>query len=325
MSDLVPLPDQVLEHHPKGHRVPHPLADDAVQDLHRSERNGAVAGRPSRGPCSPRSPHEHPRQSGTRRQARSGTAPRAAGGVHRAGGRPRGHRAARRAELRRRQPGRAAAVDGPVGDGRAQAARIPCRRRSRRRRPGGDVPTAAAACDRKSRVPCFAVASGARPCPPTRWPRRRRWRSSRATGSTPSSRCGPPRSPTRPASPCTLAAAGLRGRRCWPMLADADGRWIGAANAPRFCAFAERLARELGVGEVVLDLEPWDRSRSATPLASRAVTAHLLPVTLDGPASSAPPPCADRRGWPRASTPAAPSSPPRWRSRCSSIGPLEMV
>ncbi len=82
-------------------------------------------------------------------------------------------------------------------------------------------------------------------------------------------------------APC-FTAAGLR-PALWPMLADADGRWIGAANAPRFCAFAERLARELGAGEVVLDLEPPIESLRDT-LASRAVTAHLLPVTLDGAA-----------------------------------------
>ncbi len=52
-----------------------------------------------------------------------------------------------------------------------------------------------------------------------------------------------------------FADAGLR-PAIWPMLADADGRWIGAANAAVFCAFAERLAGELGAAEIVLDLEP---------------------------------------------------------------------
>jgi hypothetical protein len=42
----------------------------------------------------------------------------------------------------------------------------------------------------------------------------------------------------------------------WPMLADADGRWIGARNASRFCAFASQLSREPGGAEIVLDLEP---------------------------------------------------------------------
>jgi hypothetical protein len=80
-----------------------------------------------------------------------------------------------------------------------------------------------------------------------------------------------------------LAGAGLR-PALWPMLADADGRWISAGNAPRFCAFAERLAqetaREVGAVEIVLDLEPpIELIRGA--LAAKAVNAHLLSASLD--------------------------------------------
>lgn len=70
-----------------------------------------------------------------------------------------------------------------------------------------------------------------------------------------------------------FAEAGLR-PAIWPMLPDADGRWIGAANAAAFCAFAEDLARVHA--EIVLDLEPPIESVRVT-LASRAVNAHLLP------------------------------------------------
>jgi hypothetical protein len=73
-----------------------------------------------------------------------------------------------------------------------------------------------------------------------------------------------------------FAGAGLR-PALWPMLPDADGRWIGAGNAALFCAFAEALAREGGSTEMILDLEPPIESVRTT-LASRAVDAHLLPV-----------------------------------------------
>ncbi|MBI4956544.1 MAG: hypothetical protein HY908_31295 [Myxococcales bacterium] len=47
----------------------------------------------------------------------------------------------------------------------------------------------------------------------------------------------------------------------WPMLADADGRWASTHNAARYCAFASRLAHELGTAallpdELAFDLEP---------------------------------------------------------------------
>jgi hypothetical protein len=58
----------------------------------------------------------------------------------------------------------------------------------------------------------------------------------------------------------------------WPMLSDAEGRWIGAGNAARFLAFAESLE----AAELVLDLEPPIESLRST-LASRAVLAHVLP------------------------------------------------
>jgi hypothetical protein len=74
-----------------------------------------------------------------------------------------------------------------------------------------------------------------------------------------------------------FVGAGLR-PALWPMLADADGRWIGAANAAAFCAFAEDLARAHAGLEIVLDLEPPIESVRVT-LASRAVNAHLLPST----------------------------------------------
>jgi hypothetical protein len=76
-----------------------------------------------------------------------------------------------------------------------------------------------------------------------------------------------------------FAGEGLR-PALWPMLADADGRWIGAANAARFCAFAEELAASLAPAEIVLDLEPPIEAVRGT-LASRGLHAHLLPISLD--------------------------------------------
>src|SRR5262249_35724747 len=73
--------------------------------------------------------------------------------------------------------------------------------------------------------------------------------------------------------------AGLR-PALWPMLADADGRWIGAVNAAAFCTFAERLATDLAAAEVVLDLEPpIDLLRDT--IASRVVHVHMLPPGPD--------------------------------------------
>lgn len=69
----------------------------------------------------------------------------------------------------------------------------------------------------------------------------------------------------------------------WPMLADADGRWVSAGNVGAFSSFVERLCDELAPGEIVLDLEPpIEAVRSS--LASRALAAHLLPPGAD-PAS----------------------------------------
>jgi hypothetical protein len=79
-----------------------------------------------------------------------------------------------------------------------------------------------------------------------------------------------------------FAGAGLR-PAMWPMLADEDGRWIGAANAHLFCAFAEALAGDPHTAEIVLDLEPPIEAVRAT-LASRALSAHLLPVSPDAAA-----------------------------------------
>ena len=66
----------------------------------------------------------------------------------------------------------------------------------------------------------------------------------------------------------------------WPMLEDADGRWLGAANAPRFARFVEALAEDLAPREIVLDLEPPIEALRAG-LASAAVSAHLLPPGAD--------------------------------------------
>jgi len=53
----------------------------------------------------------------------------------------------------------------------------------------------------------------------------------------------------------TLADAG-RTATVWPMLADAEGRWLGAANVEAFAAFAGDAQRVTGATEIVLDLEP---------------------------------------------------------------------
>jgi hypothetical protein len=66
----------------------------------------------------------------------------------------------------------------------------------------------------------------------------------------------------------------------WPMLADADGRWVSAGNAAAFTSFVEALCDALAPGEVVLDLEPPIEAMRAT-LASRVVSAHLLPPGAD--------------------------------------------
>ncbi len=43
----------------------------------------------------------------------------------------------------------------------------------------------------------------------------------------------------------------------WPMLDDADGRWVSAASAPAFIAFADAVLAEVPFAdELVLDLEP---------------------------------------------------------------------
>jgi hypothetical protein len=79
-----------------------------------------------------------------------------------------------------------------------------------------------------------------------------------------------------------FAEAGLA-PALWPMLADTDGRWIGARNAATFCAFVERLVDDLAPREIVLDLEPPIAEVRAT-IASHAVLAHMLPAPAD-PAS----------------------------------------
>src|SRR5580693_3178232 len=56
----------------------------------------------------------------------------------------------------------------------------------------------------------------------------------------------------------------------WPMLPDAEGRWLSAANAGPFAAFVERLAGELRPREIVLDVEP--PIESVRPLLASLVT-----------------------------------------------------
>ncbi|APR78124.1 Hypothetical protein A7982_03471 [Minicystis rosea] len=89
--------------------------------------------------------------------------------------------------------------------------------------------------------------------------------------------------------PDTLAAVRPATRRLadegfrvavWPMLADADGRWLSADNAARFTDFTERLADALAPAEIVLDLEPPIAALRET-IADRAVLAHLLPSGPD--------------------------------------------
>jgi hypothetical protein len=66
----------------------------------------------------------------------------------------------------------------------------------------------------------------------------------------------------------------------WPMLADADGRWVHAGNATAFCAFAERLAGEVGPREIVFDTEP-PIAALRTTIADRALAARMLPRAAD--------------------------------------------
>lgn len=61
--------------------------------------------------------------------------------------------------------------------------------------------------------------------------------------------------------PALLASARDRNVRLglWPMLDDADGRWVSAANVDRFDAFTERVLDRCGAlapAEVAFDLEP---------------------------------------------------------------------
>ena len=76
-----------------------------------------------------------------------------------------------------------------------------------------------------------------------------------------------------------LAGAGIP-IAAWPMLADADGRWLGAENADRFSAFVDRVAREIAPREIVLDLEPPIGALQRT-LASAAVHVRVLPPGVD--------------------------------------------
>jgi len=63
-----------------------------------------------------------------------------------------------------------------------------------------------------------------------------------------------------------LGGAGIRAA-VWPMLADAEGRWLGEENAGRFSAFVEQIADTLQPAEIVLDLEPPIEALRATVAA----------------------------------------------------------
>ncbi len=52
-----------------------------------------------------------------------------------------------------------------------------------------------------------------------------------------------------------LRAAGV-GVAVWPMLADADGRWVSVATVPAFVAFTDAVLARVACDELVLDLEP---------------------------------------------------------------------
>ena len=67
------------------------------------------------------------------------------------------------------------------------------------------------------------------------------------------------------------AAAGVE-VAVWPMLADADGRWVSVASAPAWIAFADEVLARAGVpvAELVLDLEP--------PIAQLTALKNLRPA-----------------------------------------------
>jgi hypothetical protein len=52
-----------------------------------------------------------------------------------------------------------------------------------------------------------------------------------------------------------LRAAGLR-VAVWPMLADADGRWVSVGTIAAFVAFTDAVLARIACDELVLDLEP---------------------------------------------------------------------
>lgn len=66
----------------------------------------------------------------------------------------------------------------------------------------------------------------------------------------------------------------------WPMLADADGRWLGAGNADRFTGFVDSIVDVLAPPEIVLDLEPPIEALKLS-LASLSVNARVLPPGAD--------------------------------------------
>lgn len=65
----------------------------------------------------------------------------------------------------------------------------------------------------------------------------------------------------------------------WPMLDDADGRWLSAANASVFVPFAREVLAASGAADLVLDLEPpYARVRGALDGERRAVRDLVEPV-----------------------------------------------
>ena len=71
------------------------------------------------------------------------------------------------------------------------------------------------------------------------------------------------------------------GLALWPMLADADGRWVNVHNASKVCAFVREILvavdpHGLGPKEIVFDLEP--SMVVARALLDRAGRGERLPL-----------------------------------------------
>jgi hypothetical protein len=83
----------------------------------------------------------------------------------------------------------------------------------------------------------------------------------------------------RIAAPFRAASAeGVRAA-VWPMLDDAQGRWLSVDNAPAFAPFAEQALAESGAAEIVFDLEPLhSRVRDVLDGDRRAIAEMLRPA-----------------------------------------------